>query len=426
LLITPFKLIDRNIKFNDRYFQDLPACPELPDPGYNSTSAFLKIDLAKKAGASIVNIHHDVDIYPFINYPMMDECITDLKELVKKAHNDNLRIGLYYTSRLLTVHQPEFWPFVSLNDEFIVPGGGVELLKGIKPGDPREWFIRNMKGRKFISGNWETMEEGKFKGVSDLSVITGLGSRLNNFYLGGLDWMLQNIGFDDVYLDETTLDRTALRRARKLLDRYRPEGRIDLHPNFYFSKGSGFASAINIYMDILPYLDFTWIGEQLNYDKLHDYWLIEISGIPFGLPGQMLEGGGNPWRGMVYGITKRAGWKTDAPSAIWKFWDEHHIADKIMIGYWEKDCPVRCSSPFIKASIFKGEDEMIIPIANWTDRDVLVSLDMDWAKLGLDPSKINVSIPEIKGFQADQSSVSLDHITIPAKKGFVILAKSIN
>jgi hypothetical protein len=67
LLITPLKLIDRQIKFNDRYYQDLPACPELPDPGYNSTSAFLKIEMAKNAGASIVNIHHDVDVCPFIN-----------------------------------------------------------------------------------------------------------------------------------------------------------------------------------------------------------------------------------------------------------------------------------------------------------------------------------------------------------------------
>ncbi len=78
-------------------------------------------------------------------------------------------------------------------------------------------------------------------------------------------------------------------------------------------------------MDLLPYFDLVWIGEGRDYDRMPDHWLIEVSGIPFGLPGQMLQGGGNPWRGMVYGITSRAGWSGD-PTEIWKFWDQYHIA----------------------------------------------------------------------------------------------------
>ncbi len=267
------------------------------------------------------------------------------------------------------------------------------------------------------------MEEGKYKGVPDVSVFTGTGSRLDNFYVGGLDWMVQNLGIDGVYYDETTLDRFAFQRARKIIDRYCPEGRMDLHSYNHFNKRWGFAGCLNIYMDLLPYLDFTWIGEGRDYDRMPDHWLIEVSGIPFGLPGQMLEGGGNRWRGMVYGITKRAGWKTDAPSEIWKFWDDHKIADKTMIGYWEKDCPVRCSNSLIKASVFKGADEVIIPVANWTDQDKVVSLTIDWEKLEMDPGKVEIFIPEIKDFQAKQTSISLNKITIPGKKGYVIVMK---
>ena len=94
------------------------------------------------------------------------------------------------------------------------------------------------------------------------------------------------------------------------------------------------------------------------------YWLIEISGIPFGLPGQMLEGGGDPWRGMVFGITTRAGWTSNSPSDIWKFWDSCHIENMNMIGYREKECPVACNNKLLKASIYKTQDEAIIAVAN--------------------------------------------------------------
>ena len=85
-------------------------------------------------------------------------------------------------------------------------------------------------------------------------------------------------------------------------------------------------------MDLLPYFDLLWIGEGRDYNRAPDHWLIEVSGIPFGLPGQMLEGGGNPWRGMVYGITNRPGWGGNSPSGLWKFWDEYKIEEKIMTG----------------------------------------------------------------------------------------------
>ena len=126
---------------------------------------------------------------------------------------------------------------------------------------------------------------------------------------------------------------------------------------------------------------------------------------------------------MVYGITTRAGWTGNSPSEIWKFWDDHKIEDKIMVGYWEKDCPVTCSNPSVKASVYKSADETIIAVANWTDRDEEVSIAIDRAKLGIDPSKFDLSIPEIKDFQSGKIVVSLDKMTIPGKKGFLIVLK---
>jgi len=94
-----------------------------------------------------------------------------------------------------------------------------------------------------------------------------------------------------------------------------------------------------------------------------------------------------------------------------------------MIGYWEKDCPVTCSSSSSRVSVYMGENETIIALANWSDNDEDVSLAVDWVKLGLDKAKCDLSIPEIKEFQKERTAVSLDKITIPGKKGFLILLK---
>lgn len=413
LLITPFKLIDRKNKFEDRYYHG------------GGTNTSVKIENAKKAGANMINIHHAEDIYPFINYPFLDDNVDALTKLVGDAHKENMRMKFYYTTRELTKNLPEFWAFNSLNGEVIFPGpGNASRTEALHPNGPNEWLMKNMR-EKYIPAWYNPVKEGKFKGETDLSVITTPDSRLNNFYIAGLDWMVQHIGIDGVYIDDSALDRFTLLRARKIIDQYRPEGRMDLHSWNHFHKWAGFASCLNLYMDLLPYFDLVWIGEARNYDRLPDHWLIEVSGIPFGLPGQMLEGGGNPWRGMVYGITNRAGWTgNNSPSELWKFWDDHHIENKIMMGYWDKEFPVSSNNSSVKASIFKGEEETIIAVANWTDKDQEVSLVVDWLKLGIDSTKSEIIIPEIKDFQKEQKLTSLDKISIPGKKGYLILLKN--
>ncbi len=414
MLITPFHLINRQHKFGDRYYHG------------GGTNTSVKVEKAKKVGANIINIHHAEDIYPFINYPYLDENIVVLKNLVDRAHKENMRLKVYYTTRELTVNIPEFWAFYSLNGEIIFPGpGNATRTEALHPKGPNEWYIKNLK-ENYIPAWYNVINEGKFKGKTDLSVITTPDSRLNNFYVAGLDWMVQNIGIDGVYIDDSALDHFTLRRARKIIDRYRPEGRMDLHSWDHFNAWAGYASCLNLYMDLLPYFDLVWIGEGRNYDRMPDYWLIEVSGIPFGVEGQMLQGGGNPWRGMVYGITNRAGYADPGPENLWNFFDEYHIARKEMIGYWDERCPVKCNNDLVKASVYKDAEEVVIAVASWSENDLLAELNIDWQKLGFAPSSVETFIPEIKDFQEEKSKILLDKLTIPAKKGFLVVVRKKN
>lgn len=152
-----------------------------------------------------------------------------------------------------------------------------------------------------------------------------------------------------------------------------------------------------------------------------DHWLIEVSGIPFGLTGQMLHEGGNPWRGMVYGITNRPGWCEPAPTGIWNFWDQHEIQKKTMIGYWEKDLPLWHNNPAVRASFFKGENESWIAIANWSENDQQVSVLPDYNRLGYDADKCRVYLPDITGFQQGKAEIDLNELLIPGGKGYIIV-----
>jgi len=121
LLITPFKLIDKDIKFEDRYYH----------AGANTA---VKIGNAKAAEANAIIIHHAEDIYPFINYPYLDANRKALTDLVANAHRANMRMKLYYTTRELTKNLPEFWALNSLNGEVIFPGpGNATLTEALHP-----------------------------------------------------------------------------------------------------------------------------------------------------------------------------------------------------------------------------------------------------------------------------------------------------
>ncbi len=411
LLITPFKTINKQIKYNDRYFH-----------GGGTRIASRKVELAEKAGANILNIHHAEDIYPFINYPYLDENMEELKQLVSDAHEHDIRLKLYYTTRELTKNLPEFWAFYSLNGEIMFPGpGNASRTEALHPDGPNKWLIENLR-EKYIPAWVSSIKDGKFKGELDLSILTTPDSRLNNYYIGGLDLMLRELKIDGVYIDDSALDRITLRRARKLIDRYRPEGRMDLHSWNHFNAWAGYTNCLNLYMDLLPYFDLVWIGEGRDYDRMPDHWLVEVSGIPFGLPGQMLQGGGNPWRGMVYGITNRAGWGGD-PTEIWNFWDQYHFTDKQMLGYWDSESPVKCDNELVKATLYKGTDECIIAVANWGAKDQRCSLDIDWVKLGYDKGGCSYSIPYLKHFQEEQSLSSLKRLKIPGTKGYLIVIR---
>lgn len=385
LLITPFHTIDTKAHWNERYYHSYKPIPTI-----------------KNYGANVVNIHHATTINPFINYPFLRPQL--MKAYIDSAHNEGMKVKIYYTVRELTNSAPELFMLRSLGDEIFSKGNGGGfswLQEHLDPNYIAAWFVPELK---------------------DAAVVNTGISRWHNFYVEGLNWLVNNIGIDGLYIDDVAFDRTTMERVRKTLKRVNPGSLIDLHSANQFNVHDGFANSANLYLEHFPFIDRLWFGEYFNYNNSPDFWLVESSGIPYGLMGEMLQDGGNPWRGMVFGMTARAPWSGN-PAPLWKFWDNFGIQDAEMIGYWDPACPVTTNNEKAKATVYQKNGKTLIAVANWEPTDLQVSLQIDWKKLGINPETAILSTDAIENFQPAMKFKPGEPITLPGGKGYLLVVE---
>lgn len=392
MLITPVKPLDLYKQATNRFYHS------------NSDLSVNYVEEARRAGATAINVHHKKDIYPYINYPYHDASIDDLKNFAQKVHSQGMGLRLYYTTRELTVKVPELWALRSLGNEILHDGPGNETRTLIHPNGPHQWLQEHLK-EHYIPAWFNAFNEGKYKGEMDLSVITTPDSRWNNYYLEGLDWMVRNIGLDGVYIDDSALDRQTLQRARRILDADGKKRLIDIHSWNHFNEWAGYANSLHIYLELLPYIDRTWIGEGFGADNTSDFWLVEMSGIPFGLLSETLDAK-NLMRGMAFGMLPRLPWSGN-PVPMWKLWDVFDMKNARMTGYWDSRNPVKCKSGDVKATLFcndKNKQAMLV-LSNWSKTEQNPDFVLDAAGMGW--KDYSIQIPEIEGYQTGEDILSL-------------------
>ena len=240
-----------------------------------------------------------------------------------------------------------------------------------------------------------------------------------------MNWLVQNVGIDGIYLDDVAFDRVTMKRIKRVLTKDGHPGIIDLHSANQFNKSDGFNNSALLYMEHFPYLNRLWFGEYFDYENNSpDFFMTEVSGIPFGLMGEMLEKGGNPWRGMVYGMTNRMPWSDNAdPRPIWKAWDDFGMQGTAMIGYWSPNCPVRTSNANVLATVYSKKGAAMIAVASWAESDTSVNLNIDWERLGIDAKAAVIEAPAIENFQAARQYAVGEKIAVPKNKGLLLIVK---
>ncbi|WP_316799893.1 glycoside hydrolase domain-containing protein [Pedobacter frigidisoli] len=388
LLITPFHLLETDFQWDNRFYHK-----------------YGDLDSIKATGATVVNIHHATPINPWINYPFIEW--QKMKSYINEAHQKGVKVKIYNTVRELSNHAYE-WPALrSLGTEVYSPGkgGGFSWLQEhLDSNYIAAWFVPEIK---------------------DAAIINSGMNRWHNYYVEGMNWLVKNVGIDGVYLDDVAFDRITMKRIKRVLTQNNHPGIIDLHSANQYNKSDGFNNSAILYMEHFPYLNRLWFGEYFDYEKNNpDFFLTEISGIPFGLMGEMLQDDGNPWRGMIYGMTNRLGWsdKSD-PRPLWKAWSNFGIKGSEMIGYWSDNCPVKTDNPDVLATVYKKDRKVMIALASWGESNVKVNLTIDWAKLGLDENKVKIIAPSIDKFQRAGTYVGGKNILIEKNKGLILVVE---
>ena len=387
-LITPFHAIDTEAQWSNRFYH-----------------RFAPVDTIKATGATVINVHHANAINPYINYPFIAH--QAMKAYIDEAHAKGLQVKIYNTVRELSNRAWETFPLQSLGHEIYTPGqgGGYSWLQEHFGDDYiAAWFVPELK---------------------DAAIINSGRSRWHNYYVEGINWLVRNVGIDGLYLDDVAFDRTTMKRVKRMLTQQGRPGIIDLHSANQYNERDGFQNSAVLYLEHFPYVNRLWFGEYFDYEKNSaDFFLTEVSGIPFGLMGEMLEKGGNPWRGMLYGMTNRMPWSAEAdPRPIWALWDRFGMKGSTMLGYWSPNAPVRADRDDVLVTTYTRPGRALLAIASWAPTAVTTRLIIDWRALGIDPGRATIVAEEVRGLQAARRFEATDAIPVEPNKGWMLVIR---
>lgn len=401
LFVTPFKPVNAN-HWNDH------------------------LNLHSKPGVgNIKHLHHGGYVEPYINYPF--SYIDRLKKEIKpfSSNSEDRGANLYYTCREVSAHAPEIFAFRSLGDELLLNSGSyvyaIDMESYQGSGGGAMWLRENLKSGYspgWIQSVMDSLEV-------DYAVGTNPNSRMLNFYVAGLDYLRKRLGNFGLYLDGIGYGGETTQRLARILSRDNPTYRIAFHTgNLGNHKGAWkfvdedrfCPMARNL--EHLPYVTSLMFGEMFEFAQGPDYWLLEMSGLPFGLTNDFYcheMSMNSAYKPLLYG-----GVDIHNPhvQAMWEFLDAWQMDQAQMTGYWEQECPVTTNRDDVLATVYRKNDEMLIAIASWAKEPVDVRLNF---KNG---QAFSLYAPAIQGLQETRTWSSDQAIEIQPNRGVVLIVNA--
>jgi hypothetical protein len=334
-----------------------------------------------------------------------------------------MRFSIYNTMRELSNRCVETFAMRALGEAY-VPGSG---------GSGSDWLKEHV-GAGFLPA-WSNPIPGLGNGfVLDAAMRVVALSRWNNFYVEGIQQMMRDFNLDGIYLDEIAYDRVTMMRMKKLLDQR--GGVIDHHSD----SGAFCVSPSMIYMEHFPFLSKLWYGEGFNYDAATpDYWLVEMSGLAFGLTADMLRYPGmtpEHFKGFLFAQSNRWQGGMDpatvttnpfVPVALWALWRDVGIANAALFGWWLGDVdpallPVAANDTGVRVTTYALPTRAVVAVASFLDAPTIVTLSVDNGILML-PGSIDTycwSAPVLPPFQLHPAKLRLnDTFEVPPGQGHI-------
>ena len=369
-------------------------------------------------GENVAGKHHGTWENPWINYPFLT--IDKLAGFIKEQRDAGNWVEIYYTSHQLASRAPELWALRSLGGE-IVRDDFAELYYGdeswtSKAGGGHVW-LREHLVEDYVPG-WR--QPLPFEEI-DHSIALRPNSRWSNYWLEGIAFLMREIGLEGVYLDGVGHEGIVARRAWRVMKQRNPKATVRLHAGNGYDWSANRVSSMNREMDLLPYIDKLWCGEGFDYNRSPDYYMTEMTGIPFGTSSTMLEynSGGNPWMGMLYAF-QPAPWHGCSKS-LREFVLKHDLPAAEMLGYWSDRCPVSTGEKNIPATAYVLKDRALIALASWKGGENKVRLNIDAEKLPFAPTGYVLRAEAIKKSQPARTFQLDEPIPVDYRKGWLLM-----
>lgn len=350
-----------------------------------------RLDELKALGVTRLNLH---DWWgPAFNYPRQWDGPDNLSRLTEEAHKRGIFVKAYNSGRELSTLAPEFWG--------LVHEGTQHHFRGSYDSNPRLRFQDAWRENHLPDGlphGWPRLHTDL---GNEHSVPVSNATRMGNFYLESMRYMTKRFGADGAYWDgadgETLGHREMAKRLWTIFKETNPNAVIDVHHG-----NTLLTSPIADTMLCFPFIDSLWHGEGYPYKEFGPWeWLVEISGIPFGVPSETLSGEECLSRAMLFGIWVRAGWGagTEKQSKLWAFFDKFRIEEAAMLGFWEGNNGVTIDRPetYTTAFCHPGNGVLLViaswhlPIAGWMEQEFDVSIALDRTMLRLPDGNLQVT-----------------------------------
>ena len=145
--------------------------------------------------------------------------------------------------------------------------------------------------------------------------------------------------------------------------------------------------------------------------------LAEVSGIPYGVTGQMLQDGGDLYEGMLYGMNNRFGWGYTNATQMYKVWDDFGITESRMLGYWHSENPIRTDNENVLSTVYLKENAALLCLYNFSGKKEKFNLKMYPALLGFEISEAS----KIKFGKSRKRKINIyKSFSLGKRKGMII------
>lgn len=403
IALTPFKPLSLKEMFGNRLGQD----------GVELTYATM-ISRAKQDDVKYLALRNAGELNPFVNYPF--DKVEELKTLALEAHKNGIGLGINYGLRDLSTKARETFVYKALDDEIIYRS----------KNESEESILSGYLDKGVVEADKITYLNGAIGVGKDISYYTVPRSRMDNFFVEGVNYLINYADLDAISMKNPSISRTTMERVSKCVTSKRTgTGVIELGISNRYNEKNGFTNSLNVYVDVLPFINKLYVGNGYDFSRDPDYVLTEISGILYGMSADSHVNAGIT-RSLIYGMMPKYGDDETISRALGdinKLFNEFDIENAELKGFWDKTNPIKVDNSKVYCTTYIKDGDMIAVFYNANKKTTTFEVGIE-NKFGYTTLGKKVKAPDIEGLQTSKKVNFGKPMKLKAEQGLIVYVKS--